>query len=65
VRVLLLGQLMLSLEVLKRGGDTEKVHGYCLVTGTRGTRAAALPVCSASRRTIERSIVLYRAMFGV
>ena len=30
------------------------LHGHCLPAGTRGTRAAALPVCSASQRTIVR-----------
>lgn len=37
----------------KRCTIEKKVHGHCLLAGTRGTRAAAAPVCFASRRTIE------------
>jgi hypothetical protein len=38
------------------GLATAKVHAPFLLTGTRGTRAAPPPFCSASRRTIERCI---------
>jgi len=37
------------------GWVAEKVHGHGLLTATRGTRAAEPAMCSALRRTIQRS----------